>query len=204
MTKHILKSLLAGILIGIGAYVYIALLTVDNSVVGSILFALGLMSVFILEANLYTGKIGSIILKGEVIGKLAIMLLFNFIGIALVALCALPNNAIVLKSSEVVRSKLNKTWYRALIDAILCGVLIELAVQLYKRYKNLLVIILPVVVFILSGFEHCIANLFYYIAGYESFKLIALLYFVLYILGNSIGAIILNKIIKVSLKEEQQ
>ena len=60
----------------------------------------------------------------------------------------------------------------------------------YKTIKNpvgqICVVFLPVVVFILSGFEHCIANMFYFtIAEAWSFK--ALGYLMIMTLGNAVG-----------------
>ena len=193
MKNNIFKSLLAGILIGIGSFAYIACLIKEQPFIGAFLFSLGLISVFLLEANLYTGKIGSIELKIKCIVNLLITLLFNFIGIAIVALIALSNNDIVMKTAEVVASKINKEWYQILLDSIMCGALIELAVGLKKKTNSLLPTVLCIMVFIISGFEHCIANLFYYIVGYQSFNIFGLLAFVFYILGNSIGAIFISR-----------
>ena len=53
------KGILAGILVGLGAFIFVSLYP-DNKPLGAFLFSLGLISVFHLQANLYTGKIGSI------------------------------------------------------------------------------------------------------------------------------------------------
>ena len=62
----------------------------------------------------------------------------------------------------------------------------------YKNIKNtvgkMLVIFLPVVVFILSGFEHCIANMFYFtIAQVWSLRTVG--YLMIMTLGNAVGGI---------------
>ena len=51
----LIKSILAGIMIGIGGTIYLSL---DNKIVGSILFAIGLFVIVVYSFNLYTGKIG--------------------------------------------------------------------------------------------------------------------------------------------------
>jgi formate/nitrite transporter FocA (FNT family) len=51
------KGILAGILIGIGATAYVL---APNTIIGSALFSLGLISVFHLQSNLFTGKIGGL------------------------------------------------------------------------------------------------------------------------------------------------
>ena len=58
--KHLIKSILAGIMIGIGATTYLSL---KNKIVGSILFTIGLFIILTKELNLYTGKIGYIVYK---------------------------------------------------------------------------------------------------------------------------------------------
>ena len=83
MKQSILKALLAGVLIGFGAYVYVSLFY-DSRFLGACLFSLGLISVFHLQADLYTGKIGQF--PRIQVKPLAIMLLFNFIGITILAI----------------------------------------------------------------------------------------------------------------------
>ena len=54
----LIKSILAGIMIGIGGTIYLSL---DNKIVGSILFVIGLFIIVVYSFNLYTGKIGYLI-----------------------------------------------------------------------------------------------------------------------------------------------
>ncbi len=51
--KYMLKSILAGVSISLAGVAY---LSVDNSVVGSVLFSMGLLVVYLFDWNLYTGK----------------------------------------------------------------------------------------------------------------------------------------------------
>ena len=199
MKTNILKSLLAGIFIGLGAYVYIACINKGNAFVGSALFSLGLLCVFVLKANLFTGKIGSIKMEKDSIVSLLIMLLFNFIGISIVALLALPNGKIVEECIKIVNAKMEKEIYQVLIDAFFCGIIIQIAVMLYQNTKSNYLVTISIMVFILCGFEHCIANLFYFVVAFE-FSGMGLLYFVLYILGNSIGAILIKNLYELSIK----
>ena len=65
-----------------------------------------------------------------------------------------------------------------------------LAVSIYKEKNNVIGIIFCIPVFILAGFEHSIADLFYFAAsGIVSLKALGFIWTV--ILGNSIGAVIL-------------
>ena len=65
-----------------------------------------------------------------------------------------------------------------------------LAVELYKKKSNSLYVIMPIMIFILCGFDHCIANMYYFaINPVPAFQLRTLFFFVINIIGNSIGSI---------------
>lgn len=179
------KSTLAGLLISLGAT---AFLTVDNKIVGALLFSIGLTAVILLEANLYTGKIGYVNSKAKLISA-ALILIQNLL-VALV--CGLifystKNNG----CENLWLNKLTKSWYEFLFDSIGCGICIYLSVELYKKTGSIFVIVLGVLVFILSGFEHCIADIFYLSAS-MSFDLKGILYILIAIIGNSIGSLLIR------------
>lgn len=179
------KSTLAGLLISLGAT---AFLTADNKTVGALLFSIGLTAVILLEANLYTGKIGYVNSKAKLISA-ALILIQNLL-VALV--CGLifystKNNI----CENLWLNKLTKSWYEFLFDSIGCGICIYLSVELYKKTSSIFVIVLGVLVFILSGFEHCIADIFYLSAS-MSFDLKSILYILIAIIGNSIGSLLIR------------
>ena len=179
------KSTLAGLLISLGAT---AFLTADNKIVGALLFSIGLTAVILLEANLYTGKIGYVNSKAKLISA-ALILIQNLL-VALV--CGLifystKNNV----CENLWLNKLTKSWHEFLFDSIGCGICIYLSVELYKKTGSIFVIILGVLVFILSGFEHCIADIFYLSAS-MSFDLKSILYILTAIIGNSIGSLLIR------------
>lgn len=179
------KSTLAGLLISLGAT---AFLTADNKIVGALLFSIGLTAVILLEANLYTGKIGYVNSKAKLISA-ALILIQNLL-VALV--CGLifystKNNI----CENLWLNKLTKSWYEFLFDSIGCGICIYLSVELYKKTGSIFVIVLGVLVFILSGFEHCIADIFYLSAS-MSFDLKSILYILIAIIGNSIGSLLIR------------
>ena len=88
--------------------------------------------------------------------------------------------------------------------------MIYIAVELQKRNVSNVVklvgISLPVMVFILSGFEHCVANMFY-ISYAGSWSLTAVLYIVIMSLGNGVGSLLLwgiNKVVEEKKKEAKE
>lgn len=199
----LIKSILAGIMIGIGGTIYLSL---DNKIVGSILFAIGLFIIVVYSFNLYTGKIGYLInnFNKKYIRELIITLIGNFIGAFFVGFILKYTriyNMISEKAKTLADIKLNDTLISILILSFFCGILMYLAVNTYKEVKDIgkyLAVFLGVIVFILCGFEHCIANMYYFSVS-STWSLNTLLYLLAMILGNSLGGILIplcNKVIK--------
>ena len=199
----LIKSILAGIMIGIGGTIYLSL---DNKTVGSILFAIGLFIIVVYSFNLYTGKIGYLInnFNKKYIRELIITLIGNFIGTFFVGFTLRYTriyNMISEKAKTLADIKLNDTLISILILSFFCGILMYLAVNTYKEVKDIgkyLAVFLGVIVFILCGFEHCIANMYYFSVS-STWSLNTLLYLLVMILGNSLGGILIplcNKVIK--------
>jgi formate transporter len=177
-----LKSVLAGLLIAIAGWVF---LQIDSKTIGSLVFSVGLVAVIILQANLYTGKIGYLGNKNKIIGLL-IMLITNIVVAFLIGLLY----RVTVGYSIVMSTKLDKTWYRVFVDGIGCGACIYIAVEGYKQTKSFVPVILGVMAFILAGFEHCVADAFYYGASELTWK--GLGYIGLIILGNTIGSLLIR------------
>ena len=201
--KDFIKSVLAGIMIGIGGTIY---LSIDNNVVGASLFGIGLFMIVIYGFNLYTGKIGYLVdnFNFKYIKMLVITLIGNFIGTFFVGYILKFTRIYSLihdKAKLLVNVKLDDSLISILILAFFCGILMYLAVNTYKENKDIskyLGVFLGVIVFILCGFEHCIANMYYFSVS-STWSLNTLLYLLVMILGNSLGGILIplcNKVIK--------
>ena len=201
--KDFIKSVLAGIMIGIGGTIYLSL---DNKVVGASLFGIGLFMIVIYGFNLYTGKIGYLVdnFNFKYIKMLVITLIGNFIGTFLVGYILKFTRIYSLihdKAKSLVDIKLDDSLVSILILAFFCGILMYLAVNTYKESKDIgkyLGVFLGVIVFILCGFEHCIANMYYFSVA-NAWNVNALLYLLVMILGNSLGGMLIplcNKVIK--------
>ncbi len=191
---YLIKSIFAGIMIGIAGTVY---LRVDNNIVGAFLFSIGLLVICMYGMNLYTGKIGYVLInKLNYIYELLITILGNFIGTFLVARLVLLTRfkSVSDKAVDLVNLKLNDNLLSIFILAVLCGILMYIAVNNYKKINNEIgkysCIFMCVMVFILSGFEHSIANM-YYISVANLLSLKSLLYILIMILGNSVGSILI-------------
>lgn len=193
-----LKATAAGITIGIGGAVY---LTLENRVIGAVLFGVGLYTIVLNGLFLYTGKVGYLISakdKKAYILQLIFTWLGNFAGTALAA-AAISATRIrnLRRTAEVIcKTKLADTPHSILILAVFCGILMYVAVDGFREKGNPLILFFCVTVFILCGFEHCIANMFYFsLAGAWSLR--AVIYLLLMTLGNSVGGILLPLVKKV-------
>lgn len=187
------KSIYAGIMIGIAGTVYLAL---ENKMLGSFLFSLGLLTICICGYNLYTGKIGYVLSnKLSYLWELLLTLIGNFLGTFLVGnLISLTRFKVYKESAKIlVQTKLNDNLLSIFILAFFCGILMYLAVNNYKKGSDVIAkymnIFLGVMTFILCGFEHSVANMFYFsAANVWSFQVV--LYILVMVLGNSCGSII--------------
>lgn len=193
-----LKAAAAGITIGIGGAVY---LTLENKVIGAVLFGVGLYTIVLNGLFLYTGKVGYLISakdKKVYILQLVFTWLGNLAGTALAAAAISATRIRNLgRTAEVIcKTKLADTPHSILILAVFCGILMYAAVDGFREKGNPLILFFCVTVFILCGFEHCIANMFYFsLAGAWSLR--AVIYLLLMTLGNSVGGILLPLVKKV-------
>lgn len=193
------SSVLAGILIGLAAIVKLQ----TDRITGSLLFGLGLLLICILDLFLYTGKIGKVLdEKPKYLLDLAVGLAGNFIGIVILCKALLLTSiGPGLKEAAllIVNAKESSPWYSTLILSIFCGFMIYFAVIAYNKSESgfikALSVMLCITFFILSGYEHCIANAGYY-ALCGAFNAHMILSFILFILGNSIGSIIIDLLFK--------
>ena len=206
IVNNLLLSFVAGVLIAIGGTVF---LSCESKYLGALLFSVGLFFIVEGKYKLYTGAIGYLLdNKKEDNFQLFTVLIGNFLGTFLVANILKVTrlaSALLIKSEELVSTKLNDSWYSILFLSFMCGILIYLGVDNFKKslnnFSKVLGIIFCVVVFIVSGFEHCVANMFYFcVASVCIFK--AILYILIMIIGNSLGGLLIPSIIKISKKLE--
>ena len=192
--QKICKAALAGLLIGIAAWIYLAC---TDKIVGAFLFSVGLSGVIILEAHLFTGKIGYVH-DFNTLRNAALILLIN---VSVAFLIGLVYRGCV-GTSIAMTSRLDKTWYRLLADGFGCGVLIYLAVEGYKHTKSVLLVIFCVAAFILAGFEHCIADAMYFGASELTWQGLGAICLV--VIGNSLGSLVIRTLQIAFLKIKEQ
>lgn len=185
----LVRSIFAGVAIGIGG---MAFLSVQIPYLGAFIFTVGLAAVCYLGYDLYTGKVGYVSNKQEAL-KCLIYILGNLIGTAIVALIGQPGiHDVALKVAE---AKLQLPLWSVLLKAIGCGFLMFFAVDVFKKYQhNPIGIMLGIPAFIICGFEHSIADMYYFLAaGVISWSAVG--FIIVVIIGNALGALS-NKLLK--------
>ena len=190
MLRDTLSGVSAGVCIALGGSVFLA---VDNRVVGAVLFSVALLCICMKGYALFTGKVGFL---PEDRSKAALQLLLagllgNLIGTFLCGLAlrfALP--AYAETAGALCRAKLSLAPAAVLVRGFFCGILMYLAVSIWKERGTPLGILFCIPVFILSGFEHSIADMFYFaVSGIVSLQAFVFLWLV--IIGNALGAMLL-------------
>ena len=190
MLRDTLSGVCAGICIALGGSVFLA---VDNRLAGAVLFSVALLCICMKGYALFTGKVGFL---PEEHSKTALQLLLagllgNLIGTFLCGqLLRFGLPALSETAATLCAAKLAQAPAAALIRGVFCGILMYLAVSIWKERQTPLGILFCIPVFILSGFEHSIADMFYFaVSGIVSLKAFVFLWLV--IIGNALGAMLL-------------
>lgn len=160
-----IKAVMAGCAISLGA---LANICSQNKIAGSLFFGIGLFLILVWKLNLFTGKVCSYLEDPDLsITDLLVIYAGNFLGCIifgyLMRISVQPQLVDSLRPSlefRITNSPLN-----ILILGFFCNICIYVAVKGYgklsKEWERMLSVFLGVSVFILCGFEHCIADIFY-------------------------------------------
>ena len=84
---------------------------------------------------------------------------------------------------------------------IFCGILMYMAVSIYRDKQTISGILFCVPVFILAGFEHSVANMFYFGAAGMFFSMESIIYLAIVVLGNTIGGMLMPVLAMLKPKE---
>lgn len=197
IVSQLANGVIGGMLIGVGGCVS---LSCENKYIGSLLFSLGLFAIVQFGFGLYTGKVGYIPLrKPAYLLECLFTIIGNAIGTFLDAFLLQQTRIyppITEKAMASVETKLGDGYLSMFILAIFCGMLMFLAVDNARisraesgHIEKTVGVIFCVMVFILCGFNHCIADMFYLFLTNRIVDAGA--YLPLVILGNSVGGMLL-------------
>jgi formate transporter len=179
-------GMLAGAFIGMGA-LYYTLVVSDTSlgfaaarVTGGVCFSLGLLLVVVAGAELFTGNNllamgwadGCLSLR-EVLRNWTVVCLANFVGAAGLALIVylsghwqMNGGAVGQAYLKIATAKAALPVERAFFLGVLCNILVCMAVWMALAGRSVVdkfvAILLPISAFVAAGFEHSIANMYFF------------------------------------------
>ncbi len=182
-------AILAGGFIAFGAVFYTLVVHNSglafglNSLVGGLVFSLGLILVVVAGAELFTGN--TLMVMGFVEGSVdarqllkswGIVYLGNLVGSLLLVLLVyytkewgLDEAMVGGKALLIANAKVNLGFLTAFMRGILCNVLVCLAIWLCFSGRSttdkILAVIFPITAFVACGFEHCVANMYFIPTG---------------------------------------
>lgn len=179
-------GMLAGAFIGLGA-LYFTLVTSDAAlsfaaarVLGGVCFSLGLLLVVVAGAELFTGNnllamawADGKVSTGEVLRNWAVVCIANFIGAAGLALLVFLSGHAGMNGGAVAQSYLKIAIAKSTMPiaelffrGVLCNVLVCMAVWMVLAGRSVadkfFAILLPISAFVAAGFEHSIANMYFF------------------------------------------
>ena len=173
------QSIMAGILIGLGACGFLAL----GGLTGAIIFAFGLIGVVFTGIPLYTGRAGVMtsipgIIKvwwWNVVGAMAVGLVVAAIG-----------GSMAESAYNTVAAHVAQGPWRGFLRAVGCGLVIDLSVWFYRSSKSLVPVLFGIPLFIVCGFYHSIADVVY-IFGAWKWDIDLLWFYPIIVIGNYVG-----------------
>lgn len=133
MLQLIVKAILGGAVVGIGGTAY---LMADSKLIGAVCFSIGIVAVLTFQLKLFTGVIGSARKKENL--NCLVVAAGNYIGSLIVGTMAsfLPG----IEFAETVATKLHKPIPVLIIASMLCGVLMYVSVDGFKRTGSYVVL----------------------------------------------------------------
>ena len=189
-----LSGILAGICIGLGGTVFLSL---DNRVLGALFFTVGLFTICTQGLHLYTGKVCYVFQRDKIYAaNLPLIWLGNLAGTVILGLLVQATRSadnLVARAQSVCAAKLGDSWLSLFLLGVLCNIFIYIAVEGFSQNPHqigkYLSLFFGVMVFILCGYEHCVADMFYFtMAG--AWSVDAFLRLIVITLGNAAGGVL--------------
>ena len=190
--KTFVSAVLAGMCVGFGGVVFLSL---DNRIIGSVMFTVGLFTICTFGLHLFTGKVCYALENGKSYNlALPVIWLGNLAGTGVTALIVKLSriDGISAKAEELCTTKLDDSILSLFLLGVLCNIFIYIAVEGYKNNPHelgkYLSLFFGVMVFILAGTEHCVADMFYFwLSGWSVDAAVRVLVITL---GNAAGGIL--------------
>lgn len=186
--KMFLLGIMAGMFIAFGAATSsTAAHSIENigvsRALAGVIFPVGLMLIVFLGGELFTGNCLIIlnVFSGrtslfQMLRNLLVVYMSNFIGALLIDILIVfsgnfnySDGLLGAYTIKVAVGKISLTPIQGFTSGILCNILVCLAVLMSLSAKDIIgkiwAIFFPIFAFVVGGFEHCVANMFYIPAG---------------------------------------
>lgn len=203
----LLRAVLAGFSIALGGA---AFLSIENRALGTLCFTVGLFIIVTNGFALYTGRVCRLFdEKPSYLIGLFITWIGNYLGAGgAAALLSLTRIGEKLRggAAALCEIKLSDGLLSVFLLAVFCNVLIYIAVDGFRENPHepgkYLALFFGVCVFIFCGYEHCVANMFYFsMAGIFSAKSFG--YLLIMTAGNSVGGLLIPLLKKIAARLER-
>lgn len=188
ITRLIVLAILAGMFIAGGAAASsVAMHNVSNvglsRAIGGTIFPVGLILIVFLGGELFTGDclliFGLFEKKYSILSAVKVLVvvwLGNLVGSVIIAALVFfsgqfdfSNRLLGAFTIKVALGKTSTTFVKAFCSGIMCNIFVCCAVLLASAAKDaagkILAIFFPIFAFVVSGYEHCVANMYYIPAG---------------------------------------
>ena len=190
--KPILKLLVSGLLAGAaissgGISSNVAVHAIGNAglakFVAGAIFPVGLMIIVLLGGELFTGDclmINDVLKKrcsvASIIRTLCLVWISNFVGALLIVFLNYSSGQYDMSQGllgaytiKVALGKVNLSVSQCITSGILCNILVCIAVLMAGAARDIdgkiWAVFFPILAFVLGGYEHCVANMYYISAG---------------------------------------
>lgn len=194
--NFVARSVYAGFVLAVAGIIN---LLMENRIAGALFFTIGLTSIFLLQAYLFTGAVGNAIVEHRrgwlpwLLAMLGANLLGSLIGGLLVPYLY-QGPELIEAAAAAWDAKLSQDGVRVLVSSSFCGFLVYVAWKANTKagerpVLSWFVVVLCIMIFVLARFEHSIASAFLMFAS-GSYDLQSWLCLLLLIAGNTIGAVL--------------
>lgn len=182
----LVQGILAGLYISLGAIGYFKVVANSSnagigSFLGALVFPLGIIAILLMQAELFTSD--SMVMVAvydgrtkvyKIIRILVIILIANLIGAIFAAFMTngsgIFNDKVMSIIIEKSVHKIHMPIKQLFFSSILCNILVSTGVCLSYSCRDeiakIIVVWLAITVFVLSGTEHVVANMYYYFTAY--------------------------------------
>ncbi len=175
-------AMLAGFYVAFGSYIYVLTYMDGQKYIGAAMFAVGIILVIFTGAELFTGNSimtygcakGSVKLRhvfrnwgfvyfGNMAGALTFVLLAYYAGL-------LSSEKFETAALAIANKKISANMFEIFLKGILCNIIVVLSIWISFAAKDaiskIFLLWFPITAFVIAGFEHSIANMFFLPVGF--------------------------------------